>query len=205
MTDRRQHWETAYRTRSELEVSWFRPRLDVSLAIIERLQLDPSAAILDVGGGASTLADDLLARGFRQITVLDLSPTALTRSQDRLGEAAGSVEWICCDLFEVSLPEKRISLWHDRAVFHFLTEPADRARYRSQLEHALASSGHVLIATFSLEGPQRCSGLEVCRYSIESLHRELGSGFDLVEAHEETHQTPSGASQEFLYGLFRRR
>ena len=204
MTDKQQHWETVYRTKAPDAVSWYRPHLDTSLALIERAAPDRNTAVLDVGGGASTLVDDLLARGYRDLSVLDISAEALNVTRERLGEAADKVTWLAADLLDAPLPQARYDLWHDRAVFHFLTEAEQRAHYLRQLTHALKPGGHAVLATFGPQGPLKCSGLDTVRYDAGELARVLGDGFALVDSTLEFHATPFGTTQQFLYALFRR-
>lgn len=196
--DKRSHWETVYRTRKPTEVSWYRPHLDVSLSLIEAAA-ERSADIIDVGGGASTLADDLLQHGYRHISVLDISAAALLVTKSRLGESAGRIEWLCGDVTTVSLPQRQYDVWHDRAVFHFLTQSEDRAAYVRQVRHSVKPSGHVIVATFGPEGPARCSGLDIVRYGAGELHREFGDGFRLEQHLTELHRTPGGGIQQFTY------
>ena len=200
----KQHWETVYRTKAADAVSWYRPHLDTSLALIERAAPDRNAAVLDVGGGASTLVDDLLARGYRDLSVLDISAAALNVARERLGEAADKVTWLAANLLDAPLPQARYDLWHDRAVFHFLTEAEQRAHYLRQLTHALKPGGHAVLATFGPQGPLKCSGLDTVRYDAGELARALGDGFTLVDSALEAHATPFGATQQFLYALFQR-
>jgi len=204
MTDKQQHWETVYRTKAPDAVSWYRPHLDTSLALIERAAPDRNTAVLDVGGGASTLVDDLLARGYRDLSVLDISAAALNVARERLGEAADKVTWLAADLLDAPLPQARYDLWHDRAVFHFLTEAEQRAHYLRQLTRALKPGGHAVLATFGPQGPVKCSGLDTVRYDAERLVRVLGDGFTLVDSMLEFHATPFGTIQPFLYALFRK-
>ncbi len=185
-------------------MSWYQARPVLSLDLIELAGADPEAGAIDVGGGASSLVDELLARGFEDVAVLDVSGVALELAQARLGEKARTVEWIEADVTEFE-PGRRWGLWHDRAVFHFLTDPADRNAYRRVLETALDTGGRAVISAFSLRGPERCSGLDVVRYSPESLLAELGGDFELLESRDELHVTPSGAEQAFLYCVLRRR
>jgi SAM-dependent methyltransferase len=203
MTERRQHWEQVYRTRAPEQVSWYQPEARNSLELIRRAGPDCAAAIIDIGGGASTLVDSLVDADYRDVTVLDLAPDALAIARARLGARADSVHWMTADILAAELPAARYDIWHDRAAFHFLTNPDDRARYVAQLRHALSPGGHLVMATFALDGPPRCSGLDVIRYSAESLADELGSGFELVESVREEHRTPSGAIQRFQYSLLR--
>ena len=158
-----------------------------------------SARIVDIGAGASTLVDGLLESGYRNLTIVDLSASALALAQQRLGSAAAAVTWQADDVLTASFARSAFDLWHDRAVFHFLTDPADRARYAAQAHRAVRPRGLVLVATFAEDGPTRCSGLDVVRYSPETLHAEFGSGFELLESHREVHTTPSGSQQAFTY------
>lgn len=198
----RMRWEHIHREKPLDAVSWYRPHLDTSLRFIAQFAAAPSMAILDVGGGRSTLVDDLLARGYANLTVLDISAAALDAARARLGEAATAVRWLCADITEAELPPASFDLWHDRAAFHFLTAPRHRAAYADQLRRALRPGGHAVIATFALEGPPDCSGLQVARYDAASLAREFGSSFRLVESAEEQHRTPSGTIQPFVYACF---
>ena len=201
--DAKEHWERVYSTRKADQLSWFRPHLEISLAWIEGVAPDHASRIIDVGGGESTLADDLLVRGYSNLTVLDVSPSAIAAMMERLGEQADKVRWLCADVTEAELPAASYDVWHDRAVFHFLLEREQRAAYVRNLERSLRDGGHAILAAFGPEGPKRCSGLEVMRYDAESLHRELGAGFRLVDSAWELHRTPSGASQQFLYCCFK--
>lgn len=201
MSDPKSHWEKVYSSKQHSELSWYQPHLRLSLELIRRSGVTLRDLIIDVGGGESTLVDDLLDLGFRNIAVLDASPHALDASKSRLRHRASMVEWIAEDICHASLRKGRYRLWHDRAVFHFLTNPEDRRAYTRQVRLALSPGGFVVISTFSLDGPQKCSGLDVQRYSSESLLREFAPGFRLLEAVPETHRTPSGRKQEFLYCL----
>ena len=201
--DRKAHWERIYRDKLPTQVSWYQPHALRSLDLIRRVSPPPDGAIIDVGGGASTLIDDLLDAGYHDLTVLDLSATALAKTLTRLGAQAGSIRWIEADILDAQLPRAGYSVWHDRAVFHFLTAPADRARYVAQVRRAVRSGGFVLVATFADDGPTRCSGLEVTRYSPEALHAEFGNPFQLMASEREEHITPGGARQAFIYCLCR--
>lgn len=201
---RKTHWERVYTTQSPDQVGWFQPRPALSLQLIESAGVPPDAGIVDVGAGASTLVDELLERGYADISVLDVSRSGVQHAKRRLGERAEQVQWIEADVTGFR-PERHWDLWHDRAVLHFLTDPSDRSGYRRALEAGVAPGGHVIIATFGLEGPKRCSGLEVVRYDPATLSAELGEGFELREAHGEDHLTPTGVIQPFVYCLFRRR
>lgn len=202
--NRQDHWNTVYKTKTFDAVSWYRPHLDRSLAMIDRVTSDRNAAILDIGGGASTLVDDLLAHGYHDISVLDLSADALGIARQRLGVEANTVRWLVADLLDASLQAARYHVWHDRAVFHFLTETDQRASYVRQLTRALKPGGYVVLATFGPDGPLKCSGLETVRYDVAGLMRELGEGFTLIDNTLESHETPFGTVQQFLYALFQR-
>lgn len=199
--DSKAHWEKVYRTKAADAVSWYRPHLEKSLALIRRAADDLSAAIVDVGGGESTLVDDLLAAGYRDVTVLDISARAIEVAKNRLGGNAERVTWLAADITEVELPEHRYDVWHDRAVFHFLTEPRQRAAYVRQVARSVKPGGHVIVATFGPEGPQKCSGLDVVRYDADALHDEFGTRFRLEESLTELHETPFGTTQQFVYCL----
>lgn len=201
--DAQQHWQSVYGGNAPEDLSWYQPLAAVSLELIRRVAPDPRAAVIDVGGGASTLADGLLAAGYRRITVLDLAARALEQSRRRLGAAASAVAWLEADVLDAELPEAGYDVWHDRAVFHFLVEPRDRQRYVRQVLHAVRPGGHVLVATFAEDGPERCSGLQVARYSPDALHDEFGAEFRLLTSLHEDHVTPRGAHQAFLYCLCR--
>ena len=197
--DTKTHWEKVYTTKPPEAVSWYRPHLETSLALIERASPSRSAAIIDVGGGESTLVDDLLRCGYKNTTVLDVSQTAIDIAKKRLGSAAEQVRWIVANITEIELEPHAYDLWHDRAVFHFLKEPKQRSSYVRQVIRAVKPGGHVIVSTFGPEGPTKCSGLEVMRYDAESLHGEFGARFRLVESSKEQHHTPSGTTQQFLY------
>lgn len=199
----RTHWNEIYRSRGPDQVSWFEPEATVSLEMIERVLPDRNASIIDVGAGASTLVDGLLAAGYHDITLLDLSGAALAQARQRLGDASDAIAWREGNVLSVELAAAGFDLWHDRAVFHFLTTPDDRARYVVQLRRALRPGGNVLVATFAEDGPARCSGLEVARYSPERLHRELGDDFRMLASQRHVHETPWGAPQAFTYALLR--
>jgi ubiquinone/menaquinone biosynthesis C-methylase UbiE len=193
------HWEHIYETKNVTDVSWFQPHAVLSVRLIKATGLDPTARIIDVGGGASTLVDDLLSNGYSEITVLDISGAALQRSKDRLGQRAESVTWVEADITRANLPEDYYDLWHDRAVFHFLTDEMDRAAYVRTVQRSVKTGGHIIVASFGLGGPEKCSGLNVVRYSPESMHHEFGDDFELVNSTTETHHTPFGTDQEFVY------
>ncbi len=198
------HWERVFETKAITEVSWYKPHLDLSLELIARSGAGPGDTIIDVGGGDSSLADDLLRRGFSDITVLDIAASALHRARERLGDLSGRVRWLETDILTAELAERRYDVWHDRAAFHFLVDEAARLRYRTQLERSLKSGGHLILATFADDGPKRCSGLQTMQYSAETLTSALGRQFHLLESHKEAHVTPAGKEQRFVYCLFRR-
>ena len=197
--DTKAHWEHIYETKAPTQVSWYQQHPHCSLRLIQRAGIRPTEPIIDVGGGASTLVDDLLTAGFQSITILDISATALQLARLRLGARADAVTWIEADITQTALPAHSYALWHDRAVFHFLTREADRQRYIDTLRQAIRPGAHVIVATFAPDGPHQCSGLDVQRYAPESLHRQFGPGFELVESISESHQTPWGAEQKFMY------
>ncbi len=193
------HWENVYKTKDATQVSWFQQHPELSLQLIEHTGVDKAGQIIDVGGGASTLVDDLLANEYENITVLDISAAALQVAQQRLGRLASRVTWLEANITQVKLPYNFYDVWHDRAVFHFLTLAEDRARYLKAVQHSVKTGGHVIVATFALDGPPRCSGLEVVRYCPDSLHEQFGDDFELVETTNELHQTPFGTEQKFIY------
>jgi SAM-dependent methyltransferase len=205
MSASKSHWDEVYTRKAAEAVSWYQPHATTSLALIRASGLAREAPILDVGGGASTLVDDLLADGYRALSVLDLSAAALAQARSRLGAAAAQVAWNEADVTRATLPAHGVALWHDRAVFHFLVEPAKRAAYLRQLEHALRPGGHLIVATFAADGPTQCSGLPVVRYSAESLAASFGPGFELLATRDEIHPTPFGTTQHFVYCHWRRR
>jgi SAM-dependent methyltransferase len=197
--DTQEHWEHVYGTKAPTEVSWFRPHLETSLSLVERVAGDRSASIIDVGGGESTFVDDLIAKGYRNVTVLDISGTAIKHTKKRLDVASQQVTWLIADITNGGLPTYSYDVWHDRAVFHFLTEPTQRLAYVRQVASAVKPGGHVIVGAFGPEGPSKCSGLDVMRYNADSLHAEFGARFRLVESSKELHRTPFGTTQQFLY------
>lgn len=199
----RAHWDNAYATKGEAGVSWFEDVPAVSLELIRQAGAGPASSIVDIGGGASRLADALLREGVGRITVLDISPAALDAAKARLGAAADDIEWIAADVTEWK-PERRYDIWHDRAAFHFLTEADARAAYVERLHTALKPGGHAVIATFALDGPERCSGLPVMRYDPAGLAEVLGPSFELVDQRRNVHTTPWGSPQSFQFSLLRR-
>jgi SAM-dependent methyltransferase len=197
--DEKDHWEQVYREKKPGQTSWYRPHLDRSIEFIEQAGLAKDASIIDVGGGESTLVDDLLDRGYSNVTVLDISSAAISSTKARLGPPAASVTWIEADILLAELPEHRYQFWHDRAVFHFLVQAESRRRYVAAVRRALKPGGHIVVATFGPSGPEQCSGLDVIRFSPTELHAEFGSPFQKVSSCSEIHRTPWGSEQHFIY------
>jgi SAM-dependent methyltransferase len=202
--DRTAHWEQVYRTKATDQVSWFQAEATLSLALIQKLATGHDTPIVDIGAGASVLVDGLLAAGYTDLTVLDIAEPALAIARARIGAPASAVKWIAGDVLEAALPAASAAIWHDRAVFHFLTNADDRRRYVAQAARTLRPGAHIILATFAEDGPLKCSGLEVARYSPAALQAELGEGFALVESHRELHSTPSGATQAFTFLVSRK-
>jgi SAM-dependent methyltransferase len=198
------HWEQVYTTKSSSGVSWFQDHAQQSVELVRRAGVTRDASIIDVGGGASTLVDDLLNEGYARVAVLDLSEAALAASQFRLGQRAAAVSWLVGDITRVELPLHAYDVWHDRAVFHFLTSPREREAYRQAVLRAVKPGGHVIVATFAEDGPEKCSGLPVMRYSAQGLHAQFGASFTLLQQEGEEHRTPSGTVQKFIYCLCRK-
>lgn len=199
--DKKAHWQNIYQDKPALEVSWYQQLPKLSLELINRSRLHKNDAIIDVGGGASVLVDYLLKEGYSAMSVLDISENALASAKKRLAADAGKVDWYEQDITEFK-PSHPFSLWHDRAVFHFLTDKSDRAKYVKVLKQALKPGGHLIIAAFAVGGPQRCSGLDIVQYDEAKLMKELGKGFELREVSSETHITPTNQAQKFQYFWF---
>ncbi|MGH7623620.1 MAG: class I SAM-dependent methyltransferase [Gemmatimonadaceae bacterium] len=202
MTDRdrtKAHWERVYETKASSEMSWFQAEPHRSLALIDHAAPSRDDFILDVGGGDSTLVDHLMSRGYRNISVLDISHAALDRAKARLGQSGRGVRWVEASVLTADLEDESVDVWHDRAVFHFLTRPVDQEAYIRQVARIVRPGGSVIVATFAENGPTRCSGLPVARYSARALHSTFGVTFRLVESVGELHVTPSGARQHFTY------
>jgi hypothetical protein len=195
------HWDAVWQRRPADEVTWHQPNPAVSLQLITRVT-DPDAAVIDIGGGASLLVDELIGLGYSDLTVLDVAAPAISSAKKRLGARAESVDWIVDDVTRWNC-EREFDLWHDRAVLHFFTEEADRDHYLERLRRGVAAGGHVVLATFGLQGPEQCSGLPVRRYGPDTMIETLGSAFEPLDFVEELHETPTGATQQFQYGLFR--
>lgn len=202
--DRQAHWQSVYATKAEREVSWFQEDPAPSLDLIAEAEISTDARIIDVGGGASRLVDGLLERGFGQVAVLDLSAKALEAAKTRIGRRGDGVAWIVADVTTWN-PSDTYDLWHDRAAFHFLTDPAERGAYVACLKKAVRPGGHVIIATFASDGPERCSGLPIVRYDPEALSATLGPSFELVVSRRHDHVTPGGNTQLFQFSRFLRR
>ena len=198
------HWEAVYTSKAVEQVSWYQPHADKSMALIRASAVPHTAHILDVGGGASTLVDDLLDDGYCHVTVMDLSSAALAQSQRRLGPLAERVQWSVADITTAQFAPHSVDLWHDRAVFHFLTTPEERAAYVRQVLRAVKPGGHVIVATFGVNGPLQCSGLPVMRYAPDELHAEFGHAFALLSHDEWVHHTPFGTDQQFIYCMCRK-
>lgn len=195
----RSHWEHVYETKAADALSWYAPHLDESLRYIERTGVDKDASIVDVGGGEATLVDDLLDAGYRRVSVLDISAKALEVCRARLGARAQTVTWLAADVLEHAFAPNSLDVWHDRAVFHFLTEPRQRRAYVAQVLRALRPGGFAIVGAFGPHGPAQCSGLPVARYSSDELHGEFGAPFRLLDHTLSLHTTPWGATQQFVY------
>ena len=202
--DRRNHWENAYGKKTDTQLSWHQNMPAVSLELIELAGVCPTSAVIDIGGGTSRLAACLIERGVTDVTVLDLSRTALDKNKRRLGAAGKTVNWVAADI-TIWEPHRQYDVWHDRAVFHFLVKPRDRSAYLDRLAGCLKPGGHAVIATFALDGPEKCSGLPVARYSPDSLSRTLGDGYERLAHRFQLHETPWGSQQSFQYSLFRKK
>ena len=202
--DRREHWEKVYTTKQPTEVSWYQSTPLRSLELLREFGAGPRTTLIDIGGGDSTLVDVVIAERLGTITVLDISSAALARARTRLGERSRDVTWLEGDVTSATLPSAAFDTWHDRAVFHFLTGEDDRARYARTAAAALKPGGTLIMATFAADGPMKCSGLDVMRYSAESLALALGGAFHLIRSFNDVHRTPSGGEQRFLYSVFRR-
>lgn len=203
MNDLASHWEGVYSGRGVQSVSWYQERPETSLRLIADLGIGPADAVIDVGGGASSLVDHLVERQFGDVTVVDISGAALDAARERLGAKATRAHWLAGDILRLKL-RGPFGLWHDRAVFHFLTGAAERATYVARMADLLPAGSHAIMATFAEDGPERCSNLPVRRYSPERLAAELGSGFRMIGSLRETHVTPAGTGQSFIYCCFRR-
>lgn len=193
------HWDRVFTRKAPNEVSWYRPHLDLSLELIQHYAPVRSATIVDVGAGESTLVDDLLANGYEDLTIVDISEAAIQSTRKRLGHSGQGVHWVAGDITSISLPSQAFDIWHDRAVFHFLTDFEQRRRYVRRVVEAVRLGGHVIVSTFGPNGPTKCSGLNVMRYDAESLHEEFGRRFRMEQSAQELHRTPWGSAQQFVY------
>ncbi|MBL8889114.1 MAG: class I SAM-dependent methyltransferase [Planctomycetaceae bacterium] len=201
--DKTEHWENVYQTKSSDEVSWYEPDPKQSLDKIVSAAVDSRGRVIDIGGGQSFLVDRLLDAGFAHVAVLDISRTAIEATKARLGERASQVEWMVADITQAkSLGE--FDIWHDRAVFHFLTDPDDRRRYVELLRRSLPIGGHFVVGTFAKGGPEKCSGLQICQYDAATMQAELGTSFEPLKCSEYLHTTPSGKPQQFFFGVYER-
>lgn len=200
--ERQSHWQNVYQTKGERDVSWFQETPAISIDLIHATGVTAGASVVDIGGGASRLVDSLVDEGFA-VTVLDISERALATSRERLGPYATRVSWIVADV-AAWRPEKTYDIWHDRAAFHFLTEPGDHAAYAACIQSALRPGGHVIVGTFAPDGPERCSGLPVVRHDAASISGVLGSTFKLIESRRQDHRTPGGSVQRFQFSRFQR-
>jgi 2-polyprenyl-3-methyl-5-hydroxy-6-metoxy-1,4-benzoquinol methylase len=199
--NQKDHWERVYQKQSPTEVGWYQAYPERSLKLINNSCVGTSCRIIDVGGGTSILSEHLLDQGYTRITVLDISGNSIEKAKSQLGDSSNRITWIEADVTKHSLVEQ-YDIWHDRAVFHFLTKAEGRKDYIASLNQALKLHGQLIMATFSLDGPSKCSGLSVARYSPETLQNELGDNFNLVESLSENHVTPSGVSQNFIFCRF---
>jgi SAM-dependent methyltransferase len=197
--DNKDHWEKVYGSKAPDAVSWYAPHLETSLKLIHQAADGKGSAVIDIGGGESTLVDDLIADGYQDISVLDISQKAIDVAKTRIGRPAEKVHWYCDDITQATLPQNYFDVWHDRAVFHFLTEEPQRVKYVEQVKRSVKHGGHVIMSTFGLEGPEKCSGLDVVRYDTENLHGQFGKSFKLIDSSTEIHKTPMGTTQQFLY------
>ena len=201
--NRKAHWETVYTTKAENQVSWFQENPAPSFELIDLARPRSESGIVDIGGGASRLVDGLVAGGFNHVTVLDISEAALDAAKARLGERASQVQWIVADVTAWS-PTQTFDVWHDRAAFHFLIDAADRSAYVKLMRQAIKPDGHIVIGTFAIDGPEKCSGLPVNRYDADNLAKELGEGFELIDSRQHDHSTPWNSAQRFQFCMFRR-
>lgn len=202
--DLHSHWQNVYQSKAVDDVSWYQAKPSLSLDLIDSTRLDHSATLIDVGAGASLLLDNLLERGYKNISLLDISEEALAVSRQRIGAQAENLTWLVGDITTIALPENAYSLWHDRAVFHFLGEESQRQAYLAQVKKSLKQGGFLLMATFAEDGPEQCSGLTVSRYTAESLQAFFGDDFQLMQTQHESHITPWQSEQRFVYCLFKR-
>jgi SAM-dependent methyltransferase len=197
--DNKAHWEQVYGSKAPDAVSWYAPHLETALKLIQQAADNKSASIIDIGGGESTLVDDLITEGYQDISILDISQKAIDVAKERIGNPPNKVDWYCADITQATLPQNYFDVWHDRAVFHFLTEESQRVKYVEQVIRSVKHGGHVIMSTFGPEGPEKCSGLDVVRYDSEQLHGQFGKSFKLIDISTEVHKTPTGTTQQFLH------
>jgi len=197
------HWEKIYSEKSDSDVSWYQEVPETSLKLIDELDLKIKAPIIDVGGGNSKLAGHLCQKGYEEVGVLDISGACIKKMQEKLGDLSNQIHWIESDIISFK-PERSYNLWHDRAVFHFLTNPDDRLSYKNNLFNALAENGYFILSTFSIDGPTKCSGLDICQYDLPSLKSLFGDSFELLNVFNEDHITPSGKTQNFIYTVWQK-
>ena len=203
MTNTKQHWENVYETKADQEVSWYQESPTTSLELITSLHLEKNAPIIDIGGGNSNLAAELLKDGYTNLSVLDISSNSLERTKDKLGKEADEIQWVVSDVLDFQ-PKQQFRLWHDRATFHFLTAERDIKKYINIVTRIVKKGGFLIIATFSTSGPKKCSGLDITQYSREKLKTLFGKEFELMKTFEEIHSTPFQTEQNFIYTLFRK-
>ncbi|MCP4075775.1 MAG: class I SAM-dependent methyltransferase [Gammaproteobacteria bacterium] len=201
MYDNKAHWDNIYKQKNAEEVSWFQPKPGLSLELISKTNIAPAEPVIDVGGGYSQLVDYLYDDGYSKLAVLDISANALSLTRQRLGDKALQIDWFVQDILQFKT-DQTFALWHDRAVFHFLTRRADREQYVNVLKRSLKNNGHLIIAAFAIGGPEKCSGLDIVQYDSEKLQSELGDNFVLVGQQSEVHITPSNVEQQFTYYRF---
>tara|TARA_R110002096_G_scaffold82336_5_gene191632 strand:+ start:1939 stop:2565 length:627 start_codon:yes stop_codon:yes gene_type:complete len=199
----KEHWNRIYSGKTSAEMSWFQEHAECSLGLIQNMEIPTTASVIDVGGGESTLVDGLLAHGYNNITVLDLAKTALNKAKARLGKDAQKVKWLESNILDYEMPTHLYDVWHDRAVFHFLINNKDRQAYVNKVIQAVKPGGIVIMATFAKDGPTECSGLPVMRYTASELHNEFGGRFDMLDQITESHYTPDGNEQKFIYCLYK--
>lgn len=203
LVNKSEHWENVYQTKSSDEVSWYEPVPKQSLELIADAARDSRGRVIDIGGGQSFLVDHLLDLGFSHVAVLDISQTAIEATKARLGECADNVEWLVADITQAA-SLGQFDIWHDRAVFHFITDPEDRRHYVDLLKRSLPIGGHFVVGTFAKGGPEKCSGLPICQYDAATMQAELGSSFEPIKCSEYLHTTLSGKPQQFFFGVYKR-
>lgn len=204
MNNKKEHWEKIYKDKPPCHVSWFQEKPALSLKFIKHANLKKSDAIIDIGGGASSLIDHLIENGYKNLSVLDISENALNHAKERLGKDSLAVKWFIEDITSF-VPTQQFSVWHDRAVFHFLTDANDRKLYLDTLKHCLIPKGYLILAAFVIDAQTQCSGLDIIQYDQEKLQKELGNQFKFIEKENETHMTPGNTEQHFCYYRFQKK